>query len=291
MKALFAAEGRKGGILIRSRGTHRMSLSRRMRLIGFAALLAGLPAALMVAQAQTSETEIHVLSPGFVYNAGLVDLAAAYTKETGVKVTLKYEGMGQILNDIKTGTPAPDVVVLPMEPFDLMGTLALGKNGDGGIKEGTFTPLGRMEIGLAVKAGAPHPDISTVEKLAAVLRSAKQLMYSDPSKGSMEAGIIDRLLKQPQFAGVHSVISTRGEGGQALARGEGDMALQLICEIYPHPEISLVGPLPPELNAHMDGAVAVSARSTHAAAAEAFIRYITRPEAAAVWKAKGLDRF
>ena len=264
-----------------------MDSSRRMRMICLAALLAGLPATLMAAQAQTSETEIHVLSPGFVYNAGLVDLATAYTKETGVKVTLKYEGMGQILTDIKTGTHAPDVVVLPMEPFDLMGGLALDK----GIKEGTFTPLGRMEIGLAVKAGAPHPDISTLEKLAAVLRSAKQLMYSDPSKGSMEAGIIDRLLKQPQFAGVHSVISTKGEGGQALARGEGDMALQLVCEIYPHPEISLVSTLPPELNAHMDGAVAVSARSTNAAAAEAFIRYITRPEAAAVWKAKGLDRF
>ncbi len=255
---------------------------RSMRLICFAALLA----AFIVPATQASAAEILVLSPGFVYNAGLLDLAAAYTKETGIKVTVKLENMGKIANDIETATPPADVVVMPMEPFDLMGTLALAK----GINEGTFTPLGRVEIGVAVKAGAPHPNISTVEKLAAVLRGAKAVMYSDPASGSMEGGIIDRLLKRPEFSGVHGVIS-KGEGGQALARGEGDMALQLVCEIYPHPEISLVSPLPSELNAHMDGAVAVLARSADPADAEAFIRYITRPEATATWKAKGLDRF
>ncbi len=254
-----------------------------MRSICFAALLA----VFIAPPAHASPVEILVLSPGFVYNAGLVDLAAAYAKETGVKVTVKLENMGKIINDIKTGTPSPDVVVLPMEPFDLMGTLAL----DNGIQEGTFKPLGRVQIGLAVKAGAPHPDISTVEKLVAALRSAKAVMYSNPASGSMEGEIIDRLLKQPQFSGVHGAISHKGEGGQALARGEGDMALQLVCEIYPHPEISDAGPLPSALNAHIDGAVAVSARSNDPADAEAFIRYITRPEATATWKAKGLDRF
>ncbi len=254
-----------------------------MRSICFAVLLA----AFITPPTKSSPGEILVLSPGFVYNAGLLDLAAAYTKETGIKVTVKLENMGKIVNDINAVTPAPDVVVLPMEPLDLMGTLAL----DRGVKEGTFKPLGRVEIGLAVKAGAPHPDVSTVEKLAAALRGAKAVMYSNPASGSMEGGIIDRLLKQPQFSGVHGVISSKGEGGQALARGEGDMALQLVCEIYPHPEISDVGPLPSELNAHIDGAVAVSARSADPAAAEAFIRYITRPEATATWKAKGLDRF
>jgi molybdate transport system substrate-binding protein len=273
--------------LVRSRKATPNPRSKRMRLIYFAALLAGLPAAFIVPPAQASATEILVLSPGFVYNSGLLDLAAAYTKETGIKVTVRVEVMDKIVNDIKTGTPAADIVVLPMEPFDLMGRLALDK----GIQEGTFTPLGRVEIGLAVKAGAPHPDISTVEKLATALKGAQAVMYSDPTKGSMEGGIIDRLLKQPQFAGVHGVISTGQEGGQALAHGIGDMALQLVCEVYPHAEISLVGPLPPELNAHMDGAVAVSSRSANAADAEAFIRYITRPEATATWKAKGLDRF
>ena len=110
--------------------------------------------------------EIRVIAPGVVYNSGLQDLAASFTKATGTKVTVVTSGMGKIVSDITTLTPPLDVINLP---FELMSTLSL----DGGVKPGTFTPLGRSEMGLAVRAGAPHPDISTVEILAAVLRGAK----------------------------------------------------------------------------------------------------------------------
>jgi molybdate transport system substrate-binding protein len=228
---------------------------------------------------------IRVLSPGVVYNAGLLDLAASFTRKTGVKVYVLPDLMGKIVGDIKTRTPPPDIVFLPM---DLMSSLALDKE----IVPGTFTPLGRVEIGVAVKQGAPHPDISTVDKLVAALKSAQQVMVSDPAGGmSLEAGIIDGLLKRPEFAGIHAVISTHGEGGQALAKGEGDMALQLICEITPYPQISLVGALPPELGAHIDNAAAITAHAANVKDARAFLRYITRTEAASVWKAKGLNRY
>jgi len=240
--------------------------------------------ALTTASSQ-AQAVIRVLSPGVVYNAGLLDLAASFTKETGIKVYVLPDVMGKIVGDIKTRTPPPDVIFLPM---DLMSSMAL----DHEIVPGSFTPLGRVEIGLAVKAGAPHPDISTVPKLIAVLKSAQQVMVSNPAGGmSMEAGIIDRLLKRSEFAGIHAVISTNSEGGQALAKGDGDMALQLICEIYPHPQISLVGALPPELGAHIDNAVAVTVHAADVKEAQAFVRYITRSEAAEIWKAKGLDRF
>jgi molybdate transport system substrate-binding protein len=229
--------------------------------------------------------EIRVLSPGVVFNAGLLDLASDFTAKTGVKVLVLPDLMGRIESDMSTREPAPDLIVLPM---DMMGTAAL----KGEIDGRTFTPLGRVEVGLAVKAGAPHPDISTVDKLVAVLRGAGEVVYSDPAGGmSMEAGIIDRLLKRPEFSGVHAVISAKGEGGQALARGQGDMALQLICEIYPYPQISLVGPLPPELDAHIDSAIAVTSRGPDPKDALAFIRFITGPEAALAWRKKGLERF
>src|SRR5882672_95010 len=250
-----------------------------------AACLSALLAASLVAAGQVNVGEIRVISPGVVYNAGLLDLAAAFTKETGTKVAVTSVGMGRIVNDIRTVTPAPDVIMLP---FELMSTLSL----DGGVKPGTFTPLGRSEMGLAVPAGAPHPDISTVEKLAAVLRGAKAVMRSNPAGGSMVAKVIEQnVIKRPEFAGVNSPVSTRGEGGQALARGEGDMAIQAICEIFPYKEIELVGPLPRELAAWIDMATAVSARSSQLDESVAFIRYITRPEATAIWKAKGLNRF
>jgi molybdate transport system substrate-binding protein len=248
-------------------------------------LLGALLASAAQPSAQAPATEIRVISPGVVYNAGVLDLAEAFGKETGTKVTVTSSGMGRIVNDIKTVTPAPDVIMLP---FELMSTLSL----DGGVRPGTFTPLGRAEMGLAVRAGAPHPDISSVEKLAAALRGAKAVMRSNPAGGSMVARVIEQnVIKRPEFAGVNSPVSTRGEGGQALARGEGDMALQAICEILPYKEIELVGPLPRELAAWIDMATAVSARSTNPDRALAFIRYITRPEATPVWTAKGLNRF
>ena len=256
-----------------------------MRSRQFTVLLAAILVPVAVVAGQPAAGELHVISPGVVYNAGLLDLAAAYMKETGTKVSVTSSGMGRIVADIKTGTPAADVIFLP---FELMSTLSL----DGGIKAGTFVPLGRSEMGLAVRAGAPHPDIATVDKLASVLRGAKAVMRSNPAGGSMVARVIEQnVIKRPEFAGVNSPVSTSGEGGQALVRGEGDMALQAICEILPYKEIELVGPLPRDLAAWIDMATAVSARSTNPAASLGFIRYITRPEATIIWKAKGLERF
>jgi len=237
------------------------------------------------AAARYTAADIRVMAPGVVYNAGLLDLAQAYTKQTGKNVAVTSVGMGGIVSAVKTANPPADVIMLP---FELMSTLSL----DGGGVPGTFTPLGRSEMGLAVRAGAPHPDISTVEKLAAALRGAKAVMRSNPAGGSMVARVIeDKVIKRPEFAGVNSPVSTQGEGGQALVRGEGDMAIQAICEILPYRQIELVGPLPRELAAWIDMSTAVSTRAMHRDDALAFLKYLVRPESNAVWKAKGLERF
>jgi molybdate transport system substrate-binding protein len=237
------------------------------------------------AAARYAAADIRVMTPGVVYNAGLVDLAAAYTRETGKKVAVTLVGMGSIVNAVKTENPPADVIMLP---FELMSTMSL----DGGVVPGTFLPLGRSEMGLAVRAGAAHPDISTVEKLAAALLSAKAVMRSNPAGGSMVARVIEnKVIKRPEFTGVNSPVSTQGEGGQALARGEGDMALQAICEILPYKQIELVGKLPRELGAWIDMSTAVSARAAHRDDARAFIQYLLRPESNTWWKAKGLERF
>ena len=232
-----------------------------------------------------ASADIRVMAPGIVYNAGLLDLSAAFTKEAGKNVAVTSVGMGGIVNAIKTANPPADVIMLP---FELMSTLSL----DGDIVPGTFTPLGRAEMGLAVRGGAPHPDISTVDKLAIALRSAKAVMRSNPAGGSMVAKVIeDKIVKRPEFAGINSPVSTQGEGGQALARGEGDMALQAICEILPYKQIELVGPVPRELGAWIDMSTAVSARAMHRNEALSFIKYLLRPESNPVWKAKALERF
>src|SRR4029077_3344351 len=113
-----------------------------------------------------------------------------------------------------------------------------------------------------------------------------------PAGGSMVAKVIeDKVIKRPEFAGVNSKISTQGEGGQALARGEGDMAIQAICEILPYPKIALVGPLPRELGAWIDMSAAASARAAHRDDALAFLTYLLRPESKTVLRAKGLEPY
>jgi molybdate transport system substrate-binding protein len=248
-----------------------------MRLFLSATLLA-------LATASANAADIRVLAPGFVYNSALKELAADFTKQTGVNVIVTEVGMNVALDRIKTATPAADVVALPS---DLMNTLAL----DGGIVTGSYTPLGRDELGLAVKKGAPKPDISTVEKLAAVLKSAQAVEVNDPKAGTMQGVIIDGILKRPEFAGVHVVPVSKGEGAAALARGEGDMAIQLVPEILNKPPIDLVAPLPAELGGHMDAMLAVSSRSSDQKNALAFIKFLTRPEARAAWTAKGMKPF
>ena len=104
-----------------------------MRLFLSAALLA------LLARLRPS-ADIRVVAPGFVYNSALKDLAADFTKQTGIKVDVVEAGMNVIVGQIKTATPAADVIALPA---DLMNTLYL----DGGIVAGSYTPLGRDELG------------------------------------------------------------------------------------------------------------------------------------------------
>jgi len=248
-----------------------------MRLFLSAALFAALTVSAQAA-------EIRVLAPGFVYNAALKELAADFTKKTGVNVIVSEGGMNVIVGQIKTATPPADVIALPA---DLMNTLYL----DGGIVPGSYTPLGRDELGLAVKKGAPHPDISTVEKLAAVLKSAQAVEVNDPKAGTMQGVIIDGILKRPEFAGVHVVSVAKGEGAGALARGEGDMAIQLVPEILNKPAIELVAPLPVELGGHMDAILAVSSRTTDQKNALAFVKFLASPQSRSAWQTKGLKPF
>lgn len=252
-----------------------------MRNIFVAALFALGLAAPALAQDQVT---IRVISPGFTYNAGLVPFAAGFEKEHGIKVQVTSFGMTRMIPELQNGNPPADIVFLPDNLMDQMQAA-------NAIVPSSRIAIGRVQIGLAIHKGDPVPDISTVDKLAQVLKSADSVLYSNPASGSMEAGIIDNMLKShPEFAGVKRKIITTGEGGQALARGDGQMALQLICEIVNHPELTNVGPLPPELHAWINGSAAISARAPHPREAAEFLRYITQPGTYSLWLSKGLER-
>ena len=248
-----------------------------------------LAAVLACAAVGAQAAEIRVISPGVISNSGLPEVAAAFEKQTGVHVVIDVDGMGTIMADIRAKTPAADVMMLPM---DLMGTMVLS----GGAHD--FTPLGRVEIGLFKKPAAPAPDISTVPALIAAMKTASGMLYSDPVSGSMQAGMSDRLLKRPDFAGIHGV-PVKGDAEPALKRGDGDdkaMGLGLIHGRHSPANTAtdnpyLVGELPAELGMHMDMATAVSARAPNATDAACFIQFAISPAMRAMWQSKGVNRY
>jgi molybdate transport system substrate-binding protein len=239
----------------------------------------------LVAPAFAQSVTLKVITPAVTANAGLRDLAVGFEKEMGIKVEVQTLNMAKMVDELKSGNPPADIVFLP---YALMDQALADKTAAAGSR----VNIGRVRIGVAIHKGDPVPDISTVDKLAAYLKSADSVMYSNPASGSMEAKIIDGMLNShPEFAGVKRKISMNGEGGQAVARGEGQMALQLICEIVNHPDqLTNVGPVPVELGAYIDSAAAVSARAPHPKEAAQFLKYATQPGTYSLWLGKGLER-
>jgi len=235
---------------------------------------------LTVATTANSSIALEVVSPPVLASAGLKDQSDAFAASTGAKVAFRTI---ELLKVPVTAESAPtDVVFATPDLLEGMKTE---------IASGSIERIGRVNICLAVRAGTPHPDISTTEKLVAALKSAKAVVYSnpDPARGSLGAFMIDKLLKRPEFAGVHGVISSKGNGASGLINGEGDMALQFESEILPHKELEVVAALPVDLGAYVDISAAIMANAGDPAQAKAFAAFIARPEAAAIWKAHGLN--
>ena len=258
-------------------------IGKRHFLAGLGMMVTSSALAQMRAPASRA-AEIQVWCPALVYDA-MQEFAADFTRETGTKVKVITGPMGKLVGAIQAASPAPDVVILPP---DLMESLAQ----QGGVQAGSRVPLARVEIGLAVASGAAKPDISSVEKLRTALMSAKAVTYSKPGppRFSMEAQMIDALLRRPELSDVHRQPAPVGSGVDFLAAGNADMALQVVPEILATKGIALVGPLPPALGMHIDVAASVFARSADRADSSAFIAYVTRPEAEHVWTRQGIVR-
>jgi len=244
-----------------------------IRVVWLAALLATL-----VLPARAADIKIMVPGPTF---AGMNALAQSFNTENApaLKAVLIGGTVGTIQKNVATGMPA-DIVVLPAADMDVLEKA-------GGIQLGSRVELGRVPFGLAVRSGAPHPDISTPEKFRTVLLAAKSVSYNDPAIGSLGGVIVAQILARPEFAGVRA---TPSGGARTVKDGNAEIALQSLSELVGRDGVELVGLVPAYLDAHMDFSTAVLSHPTEPAGAAKFLHYITRPEATIIWKAYGVDR-
>src|SRR4051812_16102643 len=153
-----------------------------------------------------AQADITVFTSGGT-NPGLRTLAASWMAQTGKTATIVGGTVTKAHDNVKNKVPG-DLVLLPLpELTDVAANL----------KPGPFTPIGRANFGLAVAAGAPHPDISTLPKFIAVLKAGSGVGFTDPARGSAAGKMVAALLARPDFAGVKPV-PMAGTPGQAVAR-------------------------------------------------------------------------
>jgi molybdate transport system substrate-binding protein len=237
-----------------------------------------LAAAALLTTVCAARADIIVFTSGGT-NPGLRVLSAAWTAETGKNVTIVGGTVTKAHDNVKNKVPG-DLVLLPLP--DLTDVAV-------NLKPGPFTPIGRANFALAVKAGAPHPDISTLKNFIAVLKAGSGVGFTDPARGSAAGKMVADLLARPDFAGVKPV-PTAGTPGIAIARDGTQYALGPISEETTVPGVEIVGLLPKEVEMHFDYTVAVLNYAAQPDEAAAFLAYITRPEAQLVWKGTGLEK-
>jgi molybdate transport system substrate-binding protein len=160
---------------------------------------------------------------------------------------------------------------------------------EGRIVVGSRVALARSAIGMAVRAGAPKPDISSVEALKRVLLQAKSIAYSAQASGVyLSTELFQRLGIADQLT-VKSQRIERERVGAVVARGEAEIGFQQISELLPVAGIDYVGPLPAEVQRITVFSAGVAAGAQSPEAARALIKFFMSPEAARVMTKSGLE--
>ena len=246
--------------------------------------LACIAAMLMSLTGMAIADDIRVLSLGAVQQA-VKALAADFGKESGHHVVLTIGSPAVVMQKIKDGEVFDAVIV--SEPAM-----------DGLDKEGIVNPESRVRLantgmGVAVRAGAPVPDLSTPEAFKQALLAAKSVVYGDPTlpnqsgekaeKILAKAGILDAL--KPKLR----IVPGQAASQELIAKGEVEMGLYNVSEIPEDKGLALAGPVPALLQVATSYEGALMSDGAVPEAARAFIRFLASHEARAKWTAAKLE--
>jgi molybdate transport system substrate-binding protein len=245
----------------------------------FLATTVGLIALQFPASAQDNAVRV-LVSNGM--KGAMEDLQPAAERAVGRKLVVEFTSTLGVRKRIEAG-----------EMFDatVITTEAVGEL----IKQGKLAANSRMEIarselGIGIKAGAPKPDIRTVETLKRALREAKSITY--PQDGATRGDIEKAFEKMGIAADVKSKIilaPSSGAATESVAAGKATFVITLFSEIVPIHGVEILGALPGEYHTDVKFAGAISATTKNAQAGKALLAFLKSPAAAAVFQAKGLE--
>jgi len=245
-------------------------------------VVVALTAVLSISAARAAD--VKVLAALAVQDA-LDPLAAQFSRTRGAAVRVDYSTVGAIRKRLAGGERA-DVVVLTADAIDEMDRA-------GELLAGTSAPVAATRTGLAIRAGAAAPDISTLEKFRAALLAARSVAYTDPKSGGAfgsyfakelaRLGLLDAInAKAVLRTGSHEIV-------KAVASGEAEVGVTFISTIVTTPGLKVAGPLPPPLLTVERFSTGVLKNSAAGDTAIALAHALTDAASADRWKAAGFE--
>jgi molybdate transport system substrate-binding protein len=237
-----------------------------------------------------AQTEVTLIAPGGI-RAPIEKLIPSFEKKTGYKVNPTFGSGGGTKQQVLKG----DVFDVPIVQPPLPEVIASGN-----VVESTATPLASVAVGIAVKKGAPKPDISTAEAVKKMLLSAKSIVCPDASTGAAAGVSINEMLKK---LGIDEQVEPKlkrargtGPGGAGggnmvsamVANGEAEIGMTFVSEMSDS-GIDIVGTLPKEVSPWTPLVGFISTHSKNPEAAKALLKFLSSPEALAAYKAAGMQ--
>lgn len=213
----------------------------------------------------------------------LIDLAPEFERAHGAKVDVSFGSTKVIVEAVNAGARV-DLLILTAEAIDDL--IQHGK-----VMTGSRLDIARSGIGVAVRAGAPRPDIATPEALKRALLAARTVSYSRVgASGIYTANVLIPRLGIAEEMKSRAVVSEPGTPvGVLIADGQAEIGLQQISELVPVPGIDIVGPLPGDLQKMTTFSAGIPTRSRSADIARALAAYLAAPAALPVMRRQGLE--
>src|SRR5262245_7974718 len=218
--------------------------------------------------------EIRVLSTNALKTA-LEDLGLKFEQSSGHKLAITWGTAAQLKVQIEKGAVFDIAIITDAGADDLVRQNKLASR----------TPLARSGIAVAIKKGAPKPDLRSAEDFKKMLLSAKSIAWVEQgASGIYLKGLFERLGIAEQIKGKLKAVRAAGE---AVANGEAEIGFTQVSEILTYAGAEVGGMLPPEVQLFTDFSLGVASKDSQPAGA--LVKFLTTPEAAAVIRAKGLE--
>jgi molybdate transport system substrate-binding protein len=241
-------------------------------------LAAGLLAVLCVVGERAAQAAEITILAGQGVMSGLVDLAPAFERATGHKVIVSQEA--DLAGKVNGNAPADLVATGPQAVDDYIGK--------GKVVAGTRVDFAKAGVGVAVKAGAPRPDISTADAYKRAMLAAKSIAYSRGGSGNVTHKVMEKLGIVEQIK--DKTLRTEGVPiAEIVAKGDAEIGMHQINVILPVRGADYIGPLPPGLQDYVLFSLGVLTTSKQQDAAKAFAVFAAAPENAALIRKSGME--